>query len=116
MIKKIIILLRDIVRNANKSIYTFKLYLSLKKINNFDQNIPGNILVDTIWENRLHWLKIHLVMKGIYRIYGSTFFSIKKSKRGFLTDLVLQTFKFTDSIELDENKKKTLLGKFKKNT
>ena len=109
MLQKISNFITDIFRNIYKDIYRYRFYHRLKKINNFEKNIPGNILVETIWEAGVHYLRTHLVLKGIYKTYGSSFFSIKKSKRGFLTDLILSTFKFKGSIILDENKKNSYL-------
>lgn len=104
MVKKFFVILKDILRNIHKNIYTFQLYFSFKKINNFQENVAGNVLVDAIWENNMHWLKTHLVLKGIYKTYGSNFFALTKLKKNFLTKLILSTFKFKNKIELSEKK------------
>ena len=104
MVKKFFVILKDILRNIHKNIYTLQLYFSFKKINNFQENVAGNVLVDAIWENNMHWLKTHLVLKGIYKTCGSNFIALTKLKKNFLTKLILSTFKFKSKIELSEKK------------
>lgn len=99
---RIFLYLRDIYRNFILSIYRIKLYFCLKKINSFNEKKKGIILIDGIWENTLHWLRLHLVLNGAYRIYGTEFCALIKEKRNFLTNLILNSFKVNEKKELSE--------------
>ena len=65
MILKILRIINHFYRIIVINISRVKIYTSLKRINKFERTKDGNILLDGIWENNLHWLRINLTLKGI---------------------------------------------------
>ena len=101
MILKIFRIINHFYRIIVINISRVKIYTSLKRINKFERTKDGNILLDGIWENNLHWLRIHLTLKGIYKLHGNNFFVIKKKKRSFFSDLILKSFNIQENIIID---------------